>query len=419
MAKLVIIGGGPSGMMAALTASNYLYKNHQILLIERNERLGRKILATGNGRCNFTNLNNNESFYNEPSFAKIVLDQFNYLNTCSFFEQLGVLQVSDEEGRCYPFTHTSSTILDALRFALDSKSNIKTLTGFKIEKVIYDNGYILVSSSGEKIKADSLIIACGGTSSKNLGSDGSGFTLAKNLNHTITNLYPAITSIKVLDKEFASLNGIRAKATVSLYNLNNNELIVKRSGEVLFKDDSLSGIVSFIISSFIARNLNKDPSLRFYIKLDLVSNLNQEELINFLHLKRQNNQLVNVEFFLNGVVVRMLGIAILKRSKIEYKERLVKDLNDEELERIAQMLKNFEVQVSDLSPFNNAQTTCGGISLDEINPQTLESKLHQNLFFAGEIMDIDGECGGHNLQWAFSSGYVSGKSASLKINERS
>ena len=115
----------------------------------------------------------------------------------------------------------------------------------------------------------------------------------------------------------------------------------------------------------------------------------------------------------------MLGIAILKRSKIEYKERLVKDLNDEELERIAQTLKNFEVQVSDLSPFNNAQTTCGGISLDEINPQTLESKLHQNLFFAGEIMDIDGECGGHNLQWAFSSGYVSGKSASLKINERS
>ena len=419
MAKLVIIGGGPSGMLASLSASKSLHHNHQVLLIERNDRLGKKILASGNGRCNFTNLNNDETFYNEPNFAKQVLDQFNHKQVRDFFDYLGVLQISDNEGRCYPYTYIASTILDALRYEIESKSNIDVLTGTKVESITKkDNHYLLKLNNNKLIKASAIIIANGGTSYASLGSDGSGHSLARELNHTITRLYPAITSIKVKEKDFKSLSGIRVNALVSLFNMDTDELIVSNKGEVLFKEDSISGIVSFIVSSFIARGFKNEPSMKFYLKLDLLEHLTFNDVLSLLEDKQKKTQELKLEHFLNGIVVRMLGISILNRSNIDFKDRLVKDLSKTELIKIASTLKNFTVRVNGLSPFTNAQTTCGGVSLVEINPKTLESKINKGLFFSGEVMDIDGECGGHNLQWAFSSGFVSGKYAADLLNER-
>ncbi len=415
MANLVIIGGGPSGMMAAIQASNIVEKSHQIIILEKNDRLGKKILATGNGKCNFTNAYNTPSSYNNKDFVKEVINQFDYKKNVEFFNSLGVLAKSDEEGRYYPYNDASSTILDALRFKIDEQGVICKFN-FDVNKIIKKNDkFIIFSKDNQKVDADIIIFAFGGKSYPTLGSNGEGYNLVTSLGHSITNLYPAITSIKVLNDDFKSLSGIKVSGDISLYN--KNKLLNKQRGEILFKDDSISGIATFIVSSYLAREFFIDKNPKFSIELDLLPIYSFSEVKELLLKRKQQFASRTVEHFLHGMFVKMLSYSILKLAHLD-KGALIQSLMDLQLEELTHVIKAYPVKVKELGSFANAQVTCGGVKTSDVNPQTLESKINDSLYFCGEALDVDGDCGGHNLQWAFSSGYVSGINAAKKINKK-
>lgn len=416
MKRLIIVGGGPSGMMAAISASHILDAQFEIVLIEKNDRLGKKILATGNGKCNFTNSHNTPTSYNDPLFAEKTLNQFDYHSSIAFFNSLGVMTKTDEEGRCYPYNDASSTILDALRLKVEEQG-IKVELGFSVQKIIANkNGFNVVSQSGQTLQGDALIIACGGKASANLGSDGSIFPILENLGHHITKMQAAITQIKVENSEFKSLQGIKVHGRLTLKQ--KNQVLKEEEGEILFKEDSLSGITTFIISSFISRIQIQNTHADLSLSLDLLPNLSQKDCLHELYQRKLSFAKRPIHLLLQGMFVKMVGQALLKQANIQNQDALIESLTNEQMETLMQLIKAYPIKMKEVNSFIHAQVTCGGVDLVEVDPSSLQSKIIENLYFSGEVLNIDGECGGHNLQWAFSSGYVAGFHAAYHVLEK-
>lgn len=400
MKKVTIVGAGSSGLMASIYLKEQVIKNNldlEIILLEKNDRVGKKILSTGNGKCNFSNYLLEPKYYNNPEFVKPILESFSCTDLTEWFLQKGLISKVDKEGRVYPITENASSVLDIFRLELE-KYNIRTHTSFTVKSIKQkSNGYI-ISDGKNDIYTDYLVISTGGLSAPVLGSSGDLHRLLKGLDINITKMQPGLVGIKTDKESIRSLSGLRTKSLVRLYE--DNKLIHEEFGEIQFKDDGISGIVVMNVASKI-RNLDNAK-----IEVDLLPTLREEDIYNYLDNKQKEYGNFSVSQLLVGLLPNVLALKVLKDLNLK-DDMKIKHLRKEEFEKIIKIVKKYPFKVVSLYGYDRSQVTVGGVDLKELN-ENLELKKLPNIFLCGEILDIDGMCGGYNLQFAFSSAvYVS------------
>ena len=398
--EIAVIGGGASGLMAAITAKK---SGKEVIILERKDRILKKVLITGNGRCNITNVNANISNYFGKNISSVenILNRFTPQDTMDFFNELGIVCNEENRGKVYPLSGQASSVVDALRFEAE-RLGIKIETEFYVRKIEKDGfKFRIYSEDRKKIEAGRVILAAGGQSYPELGSNGSGFELAKELGHSVTKLSPSIVQLKTEKHQVKGLQGIKTDVAVTAYG--DNKKICTYDGELLFTDYGISGNVVFNISFVMPLYKNVEFEIDFMEKFDY------NELYEMLKERKRILSHLTMENYFNGMINKKLGQFLSKVSGIEKLSKPVKDLNDSEIRKLCTVLKKYRVKILDTTGFKNAQITAGGVSLDEVNPETLESKIVKGLYFSGEVLDVYGECGGFNLQWAWASGYIAGK----------
>ena len=400
--EIAVIGGGASGMIAAITARK---SGKEVVVLERKDRILKKVLITGNGRCNITNVNANISNYFGKNISSVenILNSFNPQDTMDFFNGLGIVCNEENRGKVYPLSGQASSVVDALRFEAE-KLGVRIETEFYVRKIEKEGfKFKIYSEERKKIEAGRVIIAAGGQSYPELGSNGSGFELAKELGHSVTRLSPSIVQLKTEKHQVKGLQGIKTDVAVTAYG--DNKKICTYDGELLFTDYGISGNVVFNISFVMPLYKNVEFEIDFMEKFDY------NELYEILKERKKIMSHLTMENYFNGMINKKLGQFLSKVSGIEKLSKPVKDLNDSEIRKLCTVLKKYRIKILDTTGFKNAQVTAGGVSLDEVNSETLESKIVKGLYFSGEVLDVYGECGGFNLQWAWASGYIAGKNA--------
>ena len=398
-----IIGGGASGMAAALQAAEN--QNAEIHIFERQARLGRKLLATGNGRCNLTNLHSAQSGYfgEDPAFAKYALSRHTPEETLAWFKQLGLYTVVERTGRVYPYSDQANSVLDVLRFALQ-KPNIFIHTSWEIQSVCRKNERFILETKEDRFACDKLIVACGGIAGSKLGGTMAGYKLLSKFGHKSTKLRPALVQLLTGWKGIAALKGVRANCHARIYR--DDTLFSECEGEIQFTENGISGPVIFEIS----RDVCATPG-DWVCRLDLLPQMGEEELFSALKL-RKNTQLP-AEELLTGILHNRLGRVIVKAAEVSGTTP-ISDLTDTQLLAVCKAVKNFEISLTEPMGMDAAQVTAGGVYTRDFDPETMESRIVPGLFACGEVLDIDGACGGYNLQWAWSSGRLAGQSAGGK-----
>ena len=382
--RITILGGGASGLFCALILSDGGARD--ITLLERGERLGRKLSATGNGQGNVTNLHCDARHYftDDPKKTEDVLRAFPPESLIARLEELGGLFESDEKGRVYPTGRQASAVTDLLRFAL-GRRKVNVLTEFCVKNIVRKKGeYILFDESGRSVTCDILVVAAGGKAAKNFGTDGTGYELVKKLGHSVTPLYPALVQLKTGTEDIRTLKGIRADCVAYAYD-GQRELTHAR-GDVIFTDYGVSGNAVFFLSSYLTDCAA--PRLR----LEFLPDTGRERLLAAIRAKERAG--VREEELLTCILNNQLGRAILRRVK--------RECGGVTAERAAACVKDFRLEVTGTLGFDYAQVTRGGVPMREVS-DGLESKKSENLYLCGEILNVDGECGGYNLQWAFAS----------------
>ena len=410
--NVIIIGGGASGMAAAITAAR---AGAKVTIFEKEARLGRKILATGNGKCNLSNTRWDGNEYNEDgeAFAREVLKAVTPQQTLTFFEELGVLPREDKEGRIYPASEQASSVLDALRFEVE-RLKIEIIYEEWIKGIVpqRDGTYAVVSHANTRRRAEKVIVACGGDAGRQYGCEGDGFALAEMVGHTVKETVPALVQLTSDEPYFKQLKGVRAKGqlTLTARDLNGEEKQLGTSrGEIQFTETGLSGICVFDLSGRAGRAMKEEK--RCTMTMDLFPDMEMSDFLDMMRKRLVLSGHKSCEDFLNGMINKKLIPVVLKNCGVTKLNEKAEKITEEQLEQIAYMLKHWQVGISGQNHWNDAQTTSGGVLLSEIDPKTMESKLHPGLYFAGEVVDVDGRCGGYNLQWAWSSGILAGRSA--------
>ena len=403
---IAIIGGGPSGMMAALTAAKNKAK---VVLIEKNNILGRKLLATGNGRCNITNCIIELDNYHgsTPEFVLPVFDQFNQNDSINFFKSINVLLKEEDRGRMFPTSNQAETVTQALSNELIAAKVLVRLNS--CVKSITPNGLWQIDLEDKStIKAKIIILTTGGKAAHHFGSSGDGLFWSKNLSHTIVPIFGSLVPIETVETWPKKVQGIKINAKVRAFY--KDVLIAEKEGDLLFTHYGLSGPAIMGISRFIA-DLVLDSLHKVKIQIDLLPNISHSKLLENINQIFQNNGSKSIINNLQGVLPTNLISQALSDAEININKKSAEASRQERL-RIVQSLKLFPATVDKLLPLKEAQVTRGGICVTEVDNLSLASKLVPNLYFAGEILDLDADSGGYNLQWAWSSGYVAGLHAS-------
>lgn len=398
--RVVIIGGGASGMLAALTAAGR--KDVSVLLLERHARLGRKLLATGNGRCNLSNRNASVSHYHghDPSFAAQALRAFSVQDTLDYFRGLGLLTVCRENGRLYPLSDQANSVADVLRLAL-AQRGVCVRTGYEVSSIEKTAHGFQIHTAQEPIGCDAVIVCAGGLAGSKLGGSNSGYTLLKQLGHTCSKLYPALVQIRTDTAYVRALKGIRTDCAIRL--LQGNRLLAENSGEVQFTEFGVSGPAIFEISRAVSVSAGDRV-----LNLDLLPAYSYEEILSLLQARAEAFPTRPGEDFLTGVLHNRLGRTLVRYAGLSL-EQPCREYGTRGLQKLAHALKYFRLPVLAPMGMDAAQVTAGGILTAEFLPDTLESRLVKNLYACGEVLDIDGDCGGYNLQWAWSSGRLAGQ----------
>ena len=392
---IAVIGGGASGLAAAIAASD---SGAQVTVYEREKRCGRKILATGNGRCNMTNINAGLKNYHgiEPGFIKGVMKRFWVNETIEFFEELGIVTKVEDNGKVYPNSDQASAVLDVLRIRCET-NGVNTVTGFEVSEIRkVKNRFQIKSYNGENAWADKVIIATGGKAAPDLGSKGAGYSILKSFGHRITELRPSLVQMRTEGNTAGKLKGIKFTGTAKMGKY-------EEKGEILFTDYGLSGPPIFSLSSKYENQKE--------IELDLMSAYNEEELIDMLYMRVSRNPDIALESFFVGMLNKRIGQVLLKELEIAPLSRKACTLSEKEIKACAAAIKSWKFPISGTLSWNNAQVTKGGAMTEDFNPTTMESRMTKGLYAVGEVLDIDGDCGGYNLQWAWSSGIIAGQSA--------
>lgn len=412
---LVIVGAGASGMAAAVAAAEGLGAG-RVLLLEKHERPGRKLLATGNGRCNFTNMSCTARDFSSD-FPAQVMEQLPPRAVVSFFSKLGVTAREEEEGRVYPYSGQGACVCQALVSALDLRG-VELRCNSVLKKVEREGGGFLLSlSDGTKLHCKKLILSVGGKAGCQYGSEGDGYSLAGALGHTVVKPIPALVQLTAEDSCFSQLKGVRARAKAGLYLF--SQLVCQDEGEVQFTETGLSGICIFNLSRYLRYTGNPlNAPERYTVQLDFLPEQSPEETLLLLRHRQEDLKKRPARLFLDGLLHHKLAPVILDRAGISKAEGLLtEDITGEQLQQLAQLLRGFGAAIIGTKSWKEAQVTAGGVSTLEIHPVSMESKLVSGLYFSGELIDVDGPCGGYNLQWAFASGYVAGSAAAEALGK--
>lgn len=401
MKTIVIIGGGASGMMAAITASQEC--DNQIVLLERQARVGRKLLSTGNGRCNLTNLHTDCNRYHgaDRDFIMPAMMRFGVAETLKFFRCLGLITVAEMDGRVYPLSNHANSVVDVLRFALD-RDNIELCIDNSVVNLKWNGKRFFVSTAdGGHIYADYVIVACGGAAAPKLGGVMDGYRLLEEMGHSRTTLYPSLVQVKTDPTYPRALKGVKTDAAITV--LAGQHILASRRGEVLFTEYGVSGPAIFDVSRAIS---TEGEGLS--IHLDLLADFTEEEVIKLLTHRHEVAPQLPANQLLTGALHNRLGQMVCKYGGVSGNRR-IGELSSGELRAVACATKEFVLDVEGVAGFDSAQVTAGGMITSEFDPETLESRLIPGLFACGEVLDIDGDCGGFNLQWAWSSGHLAGR----------
>ena len=405
--KIAVIGGGAAGMMAAIRAAQL---GAQVTIYERNDRVGKKILSTGNGKCNFSNEKMSAEYYRGSGVALVdeIYRTFGVDETKDFFEGLG-MRIKDRDGYLYPASGQASTVLDVLRYELE-RLTVKIHSNQQVTDIITGQGGLTVETNEhEKGKYDAVILACGGKAAPKTGSDGQGFVLAGKLGHHIVSTVPALVALRCKEDFYKRVAGVRCDAKLTLYI--DEQPVCSERGEMQWTDYGISGIPVFQLSRDAAYALQEHRSVT--VKIDLMPDLGEEqdggEESQFWmeRWRRQGGQ--TMEQFLTGTVNKKIGLLLLKQAGIKETER-AENVPLSCQKELTKFFRSFIVTVKGTNSFDQAQVCAGGVDCREVT-DTLESRIVPGVYFAGEMLDIDGICGGYNLQWAWSSGIVAGQAA--------
>lgn len=402
--QIIVIGAGASGMMAAITAAR---NGCKVTVLEHTAKSGRKIEITGHGKCNFTNSNQSLKFYRteDTSAVQSVLKQFSYLDTIEFFRELGVYP-RERNGYFYPASSQASAVADLMRLEAEHLK-VKFACNIKIQEIRYSGCQILVHTGGYQYQADALIIATGSKAAPVTGSDGSGYALAQKLGHSVIKPLPALVQLLTLDKRLQSLAGLRTWAKVSVKS--EDTILSQDTGEIQFTQNAISGIPVFQVSRYAIRAI--DHSKKVMAILDFMPDMSEKQLQEFLYQRKARETYKTLQQFLTGLFHKKLIRVLVETAQLSTNQIITK-LSAAEWKQLISAMKYFKVSISEKCSFEQAQACSGGIPFSEVKIPSLESKLQEKVYFAGEILDVDGACGGYNLQWAWASGYCAGMHAS-------
>lgn len=409
MGKVIIIGGGASGMTAAISAARH---GAEAVILEHTDRVGKKLLSTGNGKCNYTNLRQGLRHYRgeSPAFVLPVFEQFGLEETIAFFKELGIFP-TERNGCLYPASGQASSVLDVLRMEL-RRLGVSVLTERSLSSVRASSGGISVGTGQGEVLGDCCIFCCGGKSFPKSGSDGSAYPYIEKLGHTIIDVVPALTAMKARQAFFPSIAGIRADISIQLYI--DGRMACEDRGEVQIAEYGVSGIPAFQVSRYAARALKEKKKV--WAVLDVVPYLSKQELERELMRRFSWESEKTCEEALIGLFPKKMIPMLLKESRIPLHEK-AGSLGKKRIHDFSAYLKRVKIDITGTMGFEKAQACAGGVSVKEIDAHTLESLLCPRIYFAGEVIDIDGVCGGYNLQWAWSSGMVAGMHAAVKASQ--
>lgn len=403
MRTIAIIGGGASGMMAAVTAAS---QGGRVILLEHKERIGKKILSTGNGRCNFTNTHQEPLCYHSenPLFPWGIVSQFDARDAISFFLELGVYS-KNRNGYIYPNSDQASSVLDALRMEL-TRFHVDTRTKVEVREILPGKKGFTLRTDHEDVRADRVILCTGSKAAPATGSDGSGYDLAKRLGHRMIPVLPALVQLRCGEKFFKAIAGVRVNGAVSIWS--GGECIARDTGEIQLTDYGISGIPVFQVSRYASQLLYEKKEV--IAVLDFMPDFTEEQTEAFLSARAKTRPEKLLEMFLIGLFHKKLSELLIKEAGLP-RSRAAGDLTAEEIKKLVRLIKNFRLHVTSTNSYEQAQVCRGGIDTAEVDENTLESRFVPGLYFAGEILDVDGMCGGYNLQWAWASGYTAGKNS--------
>ena len=398
---LAVVGGCSAGLAAAINAKRS-FPNLSVAVIEKLPRVGKKLLATGNGKCNITNSGALEHEYQNKSFAEYALNRYPPEAVLDFFSSLGLLCYADDCGRYYPRSNVAASVVDALRFELE-RLKIDVICDTPVKEIKKTkNGFLI---NGE-ISGEKLIVAAGGRSSLAQGSDGSGFELAKAFGHKITPCVPALVPLCASPSITKPMKGVRVRNAE--LTLKGSGVIKKTVGEILFTEYGLSGIAAMELASAAQKYIDHEKAFPF-THIDFMPDMAFDDLLDYLNNLSKIKGSCGLDNLLTGFLPKAVGIAICKAAKLYNSDMRISELSPRNMRFVASKIKDFPLEVSGTRGFNNSQVTSGGVEVAEINEKTMGSKLCKGLYFAGEIIDVDGGCGGFNLQWAWSSGLLAGE----------
>ena len=386
--KVLVIGGGAAGMMAALTAS----QKHEVTLIERQNRVGRKLLATGNGRCNLTNRKMGPEHYHgeEPEFCRYALETYGPEKMLEIFRGLGLVTVTEDSGRVYPYSDSANSVADVLRLPLEQSDHVSLVTGCEVTSLRRKKGRFYAEAGDQTFEGDCAIVCAGGLAGGRLGGTDGGYRLLSSFGHSRTVLSPSLVQLRTDTSLIRSLKGVRCEAEVR----SNGE---RYRGEVQFTEYGVSGPVIFELSR------NPGEVLTFNFLPDLPA----EDLKKLLLQRMEQLPRLPAEDLLTGILHNRLGRTLLRGCGCSL-EIPCGELRNQ-IEKIMEMIRHFSLRVTGNMGMDHAQVTAGGMKTSEFRPDTLESRRCKGLYAAGEVLDIDGDCGGYNLQWAWASGRLAGE----------
>lgn len=419
--RVIIIGGGASGLTAGIGAA---MEGAQVTILEHMDRVGKKILSTGNGRCNMTNLSVREEHYrcSQRQFPMKVLDRFSVWDTLTFFDEIGIITKS-KNGYIYPNSEQASAVLDTLRLEAEHQG-VSIVTECHVKSILAEGlsrrkggREPAVSPAGKKIgfqvltdkgafSCDRLILATGSKAAPATGSDGSGYELAKSLGHRVITPLPALVQLRCQGGFLKQLAGIRCEAVVKLKS--EGKILAADKGELQLTDYGVSGIPTFQISRYASVALNQGRKVS--VVLDFLPAKSMEEMHRFISQRAKAMAYRRAGDFLTGVLNKKLAAVLLKQSRISTEE-LVGGIEEGRFRQLIRNIKQFEMEVTATNSFEQAQVCCGGVDTREVKPETMESRVVPGLYLAGELLDVDGICGGYNLQWAWSTGILAGRCA--------
>ena len=406
MTDVVVVGGGAAGMAAAVSAARH---GARVLVLERMDRVGKKLLATGNGRCNLMNVGA-WRYPGGTGFAHSVLSRCGAREQERFWQELGLRLKTEEGGRVYPVSGQASTVLDTLRLAMD-RLGVEVVTGVSVDGLSTTRHGFSVTAGGQAWNGGRVIVAGGGCAQPKLGSDGSAWRIMTALGYRLVQPRPALVQIITDVAPIRGLSGIRTQCTLCVEA--RGRMLHEETGEALFTDYGISGVCAMQCARYAAAG----GTLHLGLLAGMGLHDEQEAREELLH-RRNAWREQPLESLLTGLCVPRLASALCQKAGIRWKDRRIGSLTKEEAASLAKTMKDFSLPMKGVKGFEAAQVTAGGLDVKNFDPATLESRLHPGLYAAGEMLDVDGDCGGFNLMFAFGSGMIAGEAAASSLYRR-